>query len=347
MAPAITNVKQLIGSTPMVLALAVLIPLTCLLFFLSLLAGPAEISPWDVFSGLISADQDTSEAIKLVLYEIRLPRSILALLIGAALGLSGAALQGYLRNPLAEPGLIGVSSGAAFGAVVAFYSGLSASFALAIPLCGIAGAFAAVIAVYLLAGNHGSPLTLILAGVAVSAFSNALTSLALSMSANPFAITEIVFWMMGSLADRSMTHVQLAVPFLLVGCAILLTLGRALDSMTLGEDVAQSLGISLKTTQALLVAGTALSVGVATSVAGTIGFVGLVAPHMLRPFSGGRPSRLLVLSLFGGACLVLAADCAIRVITPFQELKLGVLTSLLGAPFFLMLVLRARKEMTL
>lgn len=325
-------------------ALAFLCALTAILFCLSLLLGPAELSPIEILRAMARNDE-TSQSIQLIIREIRLPRSLLALMIGAVLGLSGAALQGYLRNPLAEPGLIGVSSGAALGAVLAFYLGLSTAFAMAVPIAGILGALAAVMLVYLLAGNQSSPLTLILAGIAISTFAGALTSLALSMASNPFAIMEIVFWLMGSLADRSMDHVRLAAPFMLAGCAILFTLGRALDGISLGEDVAQSLGVNLKRTQVLLVAGTAMSVGAATSVAGAIGFVGLVAPHMMRPFAGGKPSRLLVLSLFAGAALVLAADCAIRIVTPGHELKLGVLTALLGAPFFLMLILKARRDL--
>ena len=314
------------------------------LFVLSLLTGPADLSPAELFTALFRGD-DVSEAILLVIREIRLPRSLLALLIGMALGLSGAALQGWLLNPLAEPGLIGVSGGAAFGAVLAFYFGLAAQLEFAVPLAGIAGGFVAVTLVYLLAGNQGSPLTLILAGIAVSAFSGALTSLALNMSANPFAAMEIVFWLMGSLADRSMDHVRLAAPFILVGSALLLTLGRALDAVSLGEDVAATLGVSLQRTQIVLIAGTALSVGAATSVAGTIGFVGLIAPHLLRPFCGGRPSRLLLLAALGGAMLLLASDIAVRMLTPDREMRLGVLTALLGAPFFLMLILKARRSL--
>ncbi len=321
------------------LALGVLV-----LFALSLLTGAAQLSPLEIFHAL-SGHDEISEAIALVIREIRLPRALLALLIGAALGLSGAALQGWLRNPLAEPGLIGVSGGAALGAVIALYFGLASHFAYAVPVCGIIGGFLAVAVVYFLTGRQGSPLTLILAGVAISAFSGALTSLALNMSPNPFAAMEIVFWLMGSLADRSMDHVALAVPFIVLGGGILFTLGRSLDAVTLGEDVAASLGINLQQTQFLLIAGTALSVGAATSVAGTIGFVGLIAPHVLRPFTDGRPSRLLLLAALGGACLLLAADIAVRVITPTHEMKLGVLTALMGAPFFLMLILKARQRM--
>lgn len=323
--------------------LFVLVVTTLLLFALSLLIGPTNLSVFQLLEVLV-ADTQTSQDVALVIWQIRFPRALLGFLIGGCLGLSGAALQGYLRNPLAEPGLLGVSSGASLGAVLAFYSGLSTSFAFGVPICGIVGAFFAVVVLYLLAGKGSSPITLILAGVAVSSFCAALMSLALSLASNPFAIMEIVFWMMGSLADRSMDHVLLAAPFIVIGCLLILATGRSLDGLSLGEEVGQSLGVSLQKLQILLVAGTALSVGAATSVAGAIGFVGLVVPHMLRPFTNGQPSRLLLLSFFGGAALLLGADCAVRGATPGHELKLGVLTALLGAPFFLLLVVRARRE---
>ncbi len=275
----------------------------------------------------------------------RLPRAILAVLIGAGLGLSGAALQGYLRNPLAEPGLLGISGSAALGAAIALYSGLSAAFPLALPVLALAGAGVATLLVQGLAGAGGGSITLILAGIAVSSLAGALTSLVLNLSPNPFAASEIVYWMLGSLADRSMIHVALAAPFILAGCALLLTLGRALDALTLGEDAAASLGITLARTRLLAVVGTALAVGAGVAVAGAIGFVGLVVPHMLRPLVGALPSRLLPASAIGGAALLLAADLAVRLIAPDRDLKLGVLTALVGAPFFLWLVWRNRRSL--
>jgi iron complex transport system permease protein len=265
-------------------------------------------------------------------------------MIGASLGLAGAALQGYLRNPLAEPGLIGVSGSAALGAVLAIQTGLSAAFALGLPLMALAGALAGVLLVMLLAGPGGTSLTLILAGIAVSSLAAALTSLVLNLSPNPFAASEIVFWMMGSLADRSMTHVWLALPLMVLGWGLLAMLGRGLDALTLGEDAAEAMGISLTRLRIMLVAGTASVVGAATAVAGAIGFVGLVVPHILRPLVGARPSRLLWASALGGAAMVLAADIAVRVILPARDLKLGVLTALVGAPLFLHLILKLRRE---
>lgn len=285
------------------------------------------------------------EAARLILMEIRLPRAILAALIGGALGLSGAALQGFLRNPLAEPGLIGVTGGAMLGAVLAIHSGLTGLFAFALPLGGLLGAGFATLLLLLLAGQRGGSLTLILAGVAISAVSAALTSLALNLSGNPFAAVEMVFWMMGSLVDRSMSHVWLAGPLILLGAILMLLAGRDLDALALGEDAAASLGVSLRRTRVAVVAGTALSVGAATAVAGAIGFVGLVVPHLLRPFVGHSPSRLLLASLLGGAVLVLAADIGLRLIAPYGQLRLGVFTAVLGAPFFVWLVMKTRHEL--
>ena len=285
------------------------------------------------------------EAAGLIFWEIRVPRAVLGALVGAALGGTGAALQGYLRNPLAEPSLVGVSGGAALGAVLAIHLGLSQAFALALPLGGLAGAAVAMLAVVALAGAHGGPVTLILAGLAVSGIATALISLALNLSQNPFASVEMVFWLMGSLADRSLTQVWLAAPLMLGGMGVLLFLGRALDALTLGEDAARTLGIDVAVTRFALVAGTALAVGAATSVTGVIGFVGLLVPHILRPFAGHRPSLLLPASALGGAIFLLAADIGLRLAPPWMELRVGVLTALIGAPFFVWLVLKTRAEL--
>lgn len=319
-----------------------LVLLALALFTLSLTVGPAGIGFFESLKALFSREDSL---IGLVIRDIRLPRAILGLLIGATLGLSGAVLQGFLRNPLAEPGLIGVSASASLGAVLAIYTGFSAVFALGLPLAGLAGAFLAVLAMRALAGASGSTLTLILAGVAISSFAAAMTSLTLNLSPNPFAAMEIMFWMMGSLTDRSMTHVWLAAPFMLAGWLSLFSLGRPLDALTLGRDAAASMGIDLKGVQRRVVFGVAASVGAATAVAGVIGFVGLVVPHMLRPFTGSLPSRLLPASAVGGACMILATDILVRLIAPGRDIKLGVLTAVVGAPFFLWLVYRTRRDM--
>jgi len=312
---------------------------TAALFAASLLVGPASIDAGRAVAALFARTPDIAA---IVLLEVRLPRAVLAATIGATLGLSGAALQGYLRNPLAEPGLIGITASASFGAVLAFYTGLSALFPLALPLAGMAGAGVAVAVMQALAGRHGGPLTIILAGVAVTSLAGALTALALNFAPNPFAALEIVFWMLGSLADRSWQHVWLALPFMVAGWLVLFGVARGLDALSLGEDVAGTLGIGVAGVRNRVVFGTALAVGAATSVAGSISFVGLVVPHLLRPLAGHRPGRLLVASALGGAALTLAADIAVRLFSGGRELKLGVVTALVGAPFFLYLVLHAR-----
>lgn len=327
---------------PYALLIGMLSALVGLLFAASLLTGPAAIGFTDSLVALISGH--SSDAVVLVMREIRLPRAILGLMIGASLGLTGAALQGYLRNPLAEPALLGISASASLGAVLAIYTGLAAIAPLSLPILALLAAIVAVLVVRMLAGSRSDVATLILAGVAVTSFAGAMTALALNLSPNPFAALEIVFWMLGSLADRSMADVWLTAPFMLAGWVMIAGLGRALDALTLGEATARSLGIRLDRVQALAVFGTAVSVGAATSVSGAIGFIGLIVPHLMRPLVGARPSRLLLASALAGAAMLLAADIAVRLIAPNNDLKLGVLTALVGAPFFLWLIMKTRRS---
>ncbi|MEQ5794978.1 iron ABC transporter permease [Paracoccus sp. NFXS7] len=310
-----------------------------MLFVTSLLIGTSWQPPGPALAALFGRGDPL---LVLVMQELRLPRAILGAAVGASLGLAGAAMQGFLRNPLAEPGLIGTSGTAALGAVLAIQTGLAAAFPLGLPLAALAGAALSVGLVMGLAGPRGGALALILAGIAVSALAGAATSLVLNLSPNPFAANEIVFWMMGSLVDRSMLHVRIAVPVMIAGAVILWPAARALRALSLGEDAAASMGVNLRALRLRLVLGTAALVGGATAVAGTVGFVGLVVPHLLRRAVGGDPGRLLGASALGGAAMVLAADIAVRVILPGRDLKLGVLTALIGAPFFLQLILRLR-----
>lgn len=310
------------------------------LFAASLLIGPAAMGLGESLRALVTGE---GEAVVLVMREIRLPRALLGLTVGAALGLSGAAMQGFLRNPLAEPGLIGVAPAASLGAVIALQAGLVAVWAPALPLMALGFAGGAVALLFLLAGPRGGALALILAGIALSALAGALVALVLNLSPNPFAAMEIVFWMMGSLADRSMLHVWLALPFMALGALLLAGTGRGLDALTLGEDAAASMGVSLGRLRAQVVLGVAALVGAATAVAGAVGFVGLVVPHLLRPLVGARPSALLPAAALGGAAVVLAADIATRLIAPDRDLKLGVLTALVGAPFFFRLIWSMRR----
>lgn len=277
----------------------------------------------------------------LILSELRLPRTLLGLLVGATLGLSGAVLQGLLRNPLAEPGLLGVSAGAALGAVIAIYFGLAASFALVTPLFGIGGAIVAATLTLLI--GRGGTLMMILAGAAVSGLMAAGLSLALNFAPNPYAAYEITSWLLGTLADRDWSQLMLAAPFILAGWLCLALTARDLDALTLGEAQAESLGVNLRRVRLLALAGTAMSVGAATAVTGAIGFIGLVAPHLVRPFVGHQPSRVLLPSALFGAILLVLADIATRIIPTEMEIKLGVLTSLAGTPFFFWLVLRLKR----
>jgi iron complex transport system permease protein len=279
-----------------------------------------------------------------VITDIRLPRILLALLVGGGLGLSGAVLQGVLRNPLADPGLLGVTGSAGLGAVVVFYWGLAASFAPALPLGGLAGAVAGTACLFLFAGRAPSGPSLILAGVAVSAVAGALLTLALTLAPNPFALAEVTFWLLGGLENRTLFHVALAAPPILLGAAILLRLGPGLDALSLGEDTAASLGVPVARTLILAAAGTALAAGAGASVAGGIGFVGLVVPHLLRARMGERPSVILPAAFLAGACLLLTADTLLRllpwVLPLSQSPPLGALTALFGTPFLVAIARR-------
>ncbi len=281
-----------------------------------------------------------------ILWQLRVPRTGLALLVGAGLGLSGAVLQGVLRNPLADPGFLGIGGCAALGAVAAFYWGLSAAFAPALPLSGFLGAAIGCGVLLLVFSRAQSGPGLILAGVGVSAIAAAALSLLLSAAPNPFALYEITFWLMGGLEDRTLTHLALAAAPTLLGCALLLRLGPGLDALSLGEDAAASLGVPVASTLRRAVLGVALAVGAGAAVAGGIGFVGLIVPHLLRPLVGQRPSALLWPSLAGGAALLLAADICARaaplVLPLAAEPRLGVLTALLGAPFLVAIARRTR-----
>ena len=290
-------------------------------------------------SALFSDNQALAGLARQVVLDIRLPRTVLALLAGASLGLSGAVLQGLLRNPLADPGIMGISATSALGAVLAFYYGFQA-----VTAGGIAGSLAAVIVLVGLAGRQTGTLTLLLAGIALSSLAVALTSLALNLAPSPLATYEILFWLLGSVADRSWHHVTTALPLILAGWAVLASTAKGLDALALGEEVAHSLGVNLTRLRWSAVIGTALAVGGAVSVTGSIGFIGLVVPHLMRPLVGHRSARLLPACALAGAVLLLAADVVIRLVSLQAELKLGVATALIGAPFFLIKVLRMRER---
>ena len=309
-------------------------------FALSMTLGPLALAPDDVFSALFGIGPETAVA---VVRELRLPRAVLAGAVGFSLGLSGAALQGLLRNPLAEPGVVGVTASAAFGAVIAIYYGLAVHWPIALPLAGMAGAACGVGVLAALVGRDGGALATILAGMAVNGVAVALTALAISLAPSPWAVTEMMNWLMGSLRDRSLEDVAFGLPFMAVGWAVLLYRRWALDALSLGEDAAASLGADVTSTRRRVIAGCGLAVGAATAVAGGIAFVGLIVPHVLRPLIGHRPGRLLLASGLGGAVLTTLADIGVRALPTRGEVNLGVVTALLGAPFFLALVLKARR----
>ena len=305
----------------------------------SLLAGTVWLPPAAIASAVTGGNHDLAA---LIVTEIRAPRVVLAVLIGGILGLSGAVLQGLLRNPLAEPGLLGVTAGASLGAVIAIYYGFTATFVLASPLFALTGGLITAGLAFALARGGGT-LALILAGAAVSSIAFAGVALALNLAPNPYAAFEIVTWLQGSLADRSWDHVAVAAPFIVAGAALLFACGRSLDALALGEVAAESLGINVGRVRLLALVGTALGVGAATAVAGAIGFVGLIAPHLVRPLVGHRPAATLVPAALAGAILVVVADTATRlVVLGAGPIHLGVFISLVGAPFFLWLVRRVR-----
>jgi len=309
-------------------------------FVLSFLLGPSNLSARDLLGGLFSGHGMAS----VIARDIRLPRAGLALVVGAALGASGAALQGLFRNPLASPDVTGVTSCAGLGAVVALYFGFAAASPALLPAFAILGALGSAAILFVLSRAGAGIMALVLAGVAISSLAVALTALALSFASNPYAMSEMVLWMMGSLKDRTLSDLAFAAPLTLIGIVLLLTAGRGLDALTLGEEAARSLGIDVAGVRGRVVLGVALATGAATAAAGAVSFVGLVVPHLLRPFYGYRPARLILPSALGGAVLVTLSDVLVRSIDPGEQLRLGVVTALLGAPFFFWLILRLRRE---
>ncbi|MEJ2410138.1 MAG: iron ABC transporter permease [Novosphingobium sp.] len=300
---------------------------------LSLLAGRVWIDPF--------APGTHNAAI--ILMQLRLPRAVLALVLGAGLGAAGAAMQGFLRNPLADPGLFGIAPGAALGAVLSFWTGYAAT-PWVLPVFALLGAGGAMALLALIAGREGGIALFTLSGLMLSSLAGALMSLAISLSPTPFAMSEIVTWLMGAVADRSWREVWIAAPATLAGIGVLMAAGRSLDALTLGEAAARSLGVDPRHLQALMIIGIGLTVGASVAVAGIISFVGLMVPHMVRPLTDRRPSSLIVPSALAGALLLLTADCLCRVM-PLRggELRLGIALALLGAPFFLHLLLRMRR----
>lgn len=320
--------------------------LLALLLPLSLLAGRVWIDPFaggQLVGGQFVGGQGTPNA-ALILMELRLPRAVLALVVGAGLGAAGAAMQGYLRNPLADPGLFGIAPMAALGAVASFWIGATWALPIAALIgAGLAMALLALIAGRTPSGAGGGIALFTLAGLMIASLAGALTAFAITMSPNAFALSQIVMWLNGALTDRSWNEVWIAAPLTVVGIGILIVSSRSLDALTLGEDAARSMGVNPRRLLLLLVAGIGLTVGAGVAVAGIIGFVGLIVPHLVRPLTNKMPSALLLPSALAGACLVLVADSAVRVLPFITELRLGIALSLIGAPFFLWLLIKMRR----
>ena len=300
----------------------------------SLMAGRT----WVPFDAWLSGDLRS-----MIVMELRLPRACLGALVGASLGMAGAAMQGYLRNPLADPGLFGISSSAALGAVTSLYFGYAVS-AILLPIFALIGAGLGMTALALLAGRSGSLILFTLAGIILASLTGSLTSLLIILAPTPFAASEIVTWLMGALMDRSWDDVKLALPLMTIGMGILLVVGSNLDALTLGESTARSLGVNMTRLQLFIVLGIGLCVGSSVAVAGIIGFVGLVVPHLMRPLVGHQPSALLVPSALAGALLIVLADCFVRILPSTSELRLGIAMAVLGAPFFMFLLFKMRRE---
>ncbi|MDC0074779.1 iron ABC transporter permease [Alphaproteobacteria bacterium] len=311
-------------------------------FFLSLSVNNIN-SSLEFFAEGVFYNSDLSKEI--IFYDIKLPRTILGVLTGATLGLCGAAIQGLFRNPLAEPGIIGVSSTASLGSVIVLYFGLTGAYSFLLPFGGLVGAFIAVITIFILAGKNSSTLTLILSGVAINAFAASMTSLFLNLAPSPYAALEIIFWILGSIADRDFGDILIALPLIFGGWILLLGVGKGLDALTLGEDIAKSLGINTKLLKIKIILSTALSVGATVSITGGISFVGLIVPHLIRPLVKYEPSKILFPSAIGGAIIVLLSDILVRLIPTNIELKLGVITAIIGAPFFLYLILYNKRNL--
>ncbi len=307
-----------------------------------LVLGVITMAAQSLMAGRVWLDFAETPNAMVILAELRLPRALLAIAVGAGLGAAGAAMQGYLRNPLADPGLFGIAPGAALGAVASFWFGYSAS-AYLLPIFALIGAGGAMALLALIAGRTGGIALFTLAGMMIASLAGALMSLAISFAPNAFAMSEIVTWLMGALTDRGWREVYLAAPLTAAGIACFWMARRDLDALILGEAAARSLGMRPGILQAWLIAGVGLTVGSGVAVAGIIGFVGLIVPHLVRPFTDRRPSSLLVPSALSGALLVLTADTIIRILPTVTELRLGIALSLIGAPFFLWLLLRMRR----
>lgn len=316
------------------LTIATLVALLCACFL-----GSTPMDPSRVVAAFFGQG---ATADNIIIWEIRLPRALTAFVVGAALGVSGAALQGLLRNPLAEPGVLGVTATSSLFATFALYYGIAASSAYLLPVYAIVGALAATALLAAAAIRIKSVVTLILLGVGLSSFSAAAMSLMLNLAPNPFTLSDMLNWLLGSVANRSFADLQFALPFMIVGLAILFASRRGLSALTLGEEAASGVGLNLRRQRILVVIGAGFATGASVALAGAIGFVGIVAPHIVRPYVDHDPARsMLPSALLAGLILVLA-DIGVRLLPTMSELKLGVVAALIGAPAFAWIAMQRR-----
>jgi iron complex transport system permease protein len=295
------------------------------------------------FSRMLSALMgQSSVGDRVVIWEIRLPRALAAYVVGAALGASGAALQGLLRNPLAEPGVLGVTATASLSATFALYYGLAASSAYLLPVYAIAGALAATALLAAAAMRIKSVVTLILLGVGLSSFSAAAMSLLLNLAPNPFSLADMINWLLGSVANRSFEDINIVLPFVIAGMAILFFSRRGLSALTLGEEAASGIGLNLRRQRIAVVLGAGLATGASVALAGAIGFVGIVAPHLIRPVVSYDPARSLLPSAMLAGIILVIADIGVRLLPTASELKLGVVAAIIGAPAFIWIAVSRR-----
>lgn len=314
--------------------------LTLVSLCLVALSGLVGTAPLSLEASLGALVGQGDAAARTILWEIRLPRAAAAFGVGATLGLAGAALQGLLQNPLAEPGVLGVSAFAALGAVVAIFFGLAGISGLIVPLAAILGAGLATLVLVVATLRGANSVTLLLIGIGLSSFAGALISLAMNLAPNPYSLSDLVNWMMGSVANRSWADIALAAPAWAVGTALVLMAAPGLRALSLGEETAASLGADIRRTRMLVIGGTSILAGASVATAGAIGFVGIVAPHIVRPFVRHDPQKLLVPSALLAGVILLAADILVRILPVQQELKLGVAAALLGGPVFIWIAAR-------
>lgn len=342
--------RQMGISTRLAIGTVVLLALVLIVGLISLSLGPVDISlrhvAWIILSGVGFDTPEFGRTDQLVIEQIRLPRIIVGASVGAALGVAGATMQGLFRNPMADPGIIGVSAGGALGAVIAIAAGLTGLFFLALPLFAFAGAIAAAFLVYGIAvvGGHFSMATLLLAGVAVNAFLGAIVSAIIIFLPDNELLREVLFWLAGGLDARAWEHVRIATPLILGSTLLLMLLSRDLNLLMLGDDEARSMGVRVGVTRVVLLTVSALATGAAVAVSGTIAFVGLVTPHVLRLALGPDNRVLIPMSALGGAVFVMVADTVARLVIQPAELRVGILTAFVGAPFFIALLIKNKRQ---